>query len=105
MAAGATVSVGDTVKNLGAADAGASVIRFYLSANALLRQRRHAAGSTGRRSARSGLTNGGTTSVTIPSGLSGTYHLFAIADGANQVEEASESNNNFLRVVQITPGS
>jgi subtilase family serine protease len=42
--------------------------------------------------------------VTIPSGLSGSYYLFAIADAANQVEEASEGNNMFLRLVQITAG-
>ena len=72
VAAGSTVSVGDSVKNLGAATAGASVIRFYLSANAtfdsgdtLLGER--AVGSLG-----AGLTSSGTTSVSIPSGLSGS---------------------------------
>ena len=105
VAAGSTVSVGDSVKNLGAAAAGASVIRFYLSANStfdsgdtLLGER--AVGSLG-----AGLTSSGTTPVSIPSGLSGSYYLFAIADGTNVVEEASETNNTFIRLVQITPGS
>ena len=105
VAAGSTVSVSDSVKNIGASAAGASVIRFYLSANALFDSGDTLLGQRAVDPLGAGLTNGGTTSVTIPSGLSGTYYLFAIADGANQVQEASESNNTFLRVVQITPGS
>jgi subtilase family serine protease len=38
----------------------------------------------------------------IPGGLGGTYYLFAVADGTSAVAEASESNNTFLRVIQIT---
>jgi len=87
------------------ATAGASVIRFYLSANAVFDSGDTLLGERAVGVLGAGLTNGGTTSVTIPSGLSGTYYLFAIADGTNQVDEASESNNTFLRVVQITPGS
>src|SRR4029453_6808766 len=105
VAAGSTVSVGDSVKNIGASAAAASVIRFYLSANALFDSGDTLLGQRAVDPLGAGLTNGGTTSVTIPSGLSGTYFLFAIADGANQIEEASESNNTFLRVVEITPGS
>ncbi len=104
LAAGATVSVGDSVKNVGAATAGASVIRFYLSANTLFDSGDTLLGERAVGSIAAGLTNGGTTSLTIPSGLSGTYYIFAIADGTNQVEEASEGNNSFLRVVQITGG-
>jgi len=105
VAAGSTLLLGDSVKNIGASTAGASVIRFYLSANAVFDSGDTLLGERAVGVLGAGLTNGGTTSVTIPSGLSGTYYLFAIADGTNQVDEASESNNTFLRVVQITPGS
>jgi subtilase family serine protease len=104
LAAGATVSVGDSVKNVGAATAGASVIRFYLSANTLFESGDTLLGERTVGSISPNLTNGGTTSLTIPSGLSGTYYIFAIADGTNLVQEASEGNNSFLRLVQITGG-
>lgn len=102
--AGSTLSVGDSVKNVGAATAGASVIRFYLSVNTLFDSGDTLLAERAVAPIGAGLTNSGTTSVTIPSGLSGTYYLFAVADGTNQVEEASEGNNMFLRVVQINPG-
>ena len=105
VAAGATVSVGDTVKNLGAADAGASVIRFYLSANATFDAGDILLGSRNVPAIAAGATNSGTTSVVIPGGLSGTYYLFAIADGTGVVAEALEGNNAFVRLVQITGGS
>jgi len=103
--AGSTVSLADSVKNVGAATAGASVIRFYLSANALFDSGDTFIGERAVGAIGAGLTNGGTTSVTIPTSLSGTYYLFGIVDATNQVEESSEGNNSFLRVVQITPGS
>ena len=99
---GSTVTVGDSVKNIGAADAGASVIRFYLSPDALLSTNDQLLGSRDVPALAAGLTSSGTTSIVIPAGLSGTYYLFAVADGTSAVAEASESNNNFLRVIQIT---
>ena len=102
--AGSTLSVGDSVKNVGAATAGASVIRFYLSANTVFDTGDTLLGERAVGSIAAGLTNSGTTSITIPTGLSGSYYVFAIADSANQVEEASEGNNTFLRLVQITAG-
>jgi len=80
------------------------VIRFYLSANALFDSGDTFIGERAVGAIGAGLTNGGTTSVTIPTSLSGTYYLFGIVDATNQVEESSEGNNSFLRVVQITPG-
>jgi subtilase family serine protease len=102
--AGSTLSVGDSVKNVGAATAGASVIRFYLSANTVFDSGDTLLGERAVGSIAAGLTNSGTTSITIPAGLSGSYYVFAIADSTNQVQEASEGNNTFLRLVQITAG-
>jgi subtilase family serine protease len=99
---GSTLTVGDSVKNIGAADAAASVIRFYLSTDALFSTNDQLLGSRDVPALAAGLTSSGTTSIVIPAGLSGTYFLFAVADGTSVVAEASESNNAFLRVIQIT---
>ncbi len=102
VSAGSTVTFSDSVKNIGAADAGASVIRFYLSSDALFNPTDQVLGSRDVPALAAGLTSSGTTSVVIPGGLGGTYYLFAVADGTSAVAEASESNNTFLRVIQIT---
>lgn len=91
------------MKNIGAATATASVIRFYLSSNALLDADDQVLGSRAVPALAAGATSSGTTSIVIPGGLSGSYYLFAVADGTSVVAEASETNNAFLRVVQITP--
>ena len=103
VAAGSTVTVSDSVKNIGAANATASVIRFYLSSNALLDADDQVLGSRAVPALAAGAISSGTTSIVIPGGLSGSYYLFAVADGTSVVAEASETNNAFLRVVQITP--
>ena len=97
-------SIGDTVKNLGAADAGASVIRFYLSTNTSFDSSDMLIGSRNVPAIAAGGINSGTTSVVIPSGLSGSYYIFAVADATGVVAEASEGNNSFLRLVQINGG-
>jgi len=101
--AGATVPVTDTVKNAGAADAAPSVIRFYLSSNTQLDASDQALGERQVGMLAAGLSSTGTTSVTIPAGISGTWYVIAVADAGGAVAEASETNNSFLRVVQINP--
>ncbi len=102
VSAGSPVTVSDSVKNLGAAEAGASVIRFYLSSNVLLDANDAVLGSRAVPALAAGATSSGATSVVIPAGLSGTYYIFAVADGTSAVAEASEGNNTFLRLVTIT---
>ena len=102
--AGTTITVTDTVKNIGPEIAPASTTRFYLSANALLdaadilleAQRDVAAVGFN-------LTNTGSTSVTLPTGVSGFYYLLAVADGNKVVGEAMETNNVIARIVTIKP--
>jgi subtilase family serine protease len=103
VAAGSTVTISDSVKNIGAATAAASVIRFYLSPNAVLDADDQVLGSRAVPALAAGATSSGTTSIVIPGGLSGNYYLFAVADGTSVVAEASETNNGFVRLVQITP--
>jgi Fungalysin metallopeptidase (M36)/CARDB/Fungalysin/Thermolysin Propeptide Motif len=103
-AAGNAISATDTVKNIGADTAAASVTRFYLSLNTLLD-----AGDTALAAERAvpaivvNGVNSGTTSVTIPSGLSGTYYLIAVANGYGTAAEASTTNNTRVRAITITP--
>ena len=100
---GAAIAVSDTVKNQGGGASAASTTRFYLSANATL----DAADVllTGGRSVpglAAGATSTGTTTLTIPSATdTGTYYLFAKADGDAAVLETQESNNTTLRSIQV----
>jgi subtilase family serine protease len=105
-AAGTSISVSATVRNSGAAPAPATVIRFYLSTNSILdaadtlldAERQVPALATDA-------TNAGSTSVPLPSGISGNYYLLAVADADKAVAEYSEANNTTARLIQITPGS
>ena len=102
--AGATITVNDTTRNYGADTAGASTTRFYLSLNAtldatditLVEQRSVPA------IAANGL-NTGSTSVTLPAGLTGRYYLLSAADGFAVVLESNELNNMGARIITINP--
>jgi subtilase family serine protease len=100
--AGSSPAISAIVKNIGAADAGASVIRFYLSTDVLFSADDRLLGSRDVPALAAGVSSTVSTSITIPTGLSGSYYLFAVADGTSVVTEASEGNNTFLRVMTIT---
>ena len=91
---GASFSATDTVKNQGAAAAGATTTRYYLSADA---QKATGVLLTGSRSVGSlaaGQTSSGSATVTVPAAIPlGTYYLLACADDQSAVVEASETNN------------
>jgi subtilase family serine protease/subtilisin family serine protease len=104
-AAGGTITVSDTVKNLGAVDAAASRTRFYFSANSVLD-----AGDTLLADGRAvpvlaaGATSSGTTTVTIPAGTAvGSHYVIVKADGEGAVAESNETNNTSARSIQIGP--
>ena len=101
--AGATIAVTDTVKNAGAAGAGPSITRYYLSTNASLDAGdRLLDGTRSVPAIGGGLSNTGSASVVIPAGLTGTWYLFAVADDTGLVAEASETNNkSYARAMQI----
>jgi subtilase family serine protease len=102
VSAGSAITVSDSVKNVGAAEAGASTIRFYLSTNALLDAEDQLLGGRSVPALAAGATSTGTTPITIPLGISGACYVFAVADGTSVVAEASETNNMFVRFVQVT---
>jgi len=95
-APGTHFTVTDTVKNQGVVAAGASMTRYYLSADA-----QKGAGDTlltGSRSvpglAAGASSAGGAVTVTIPSAAPlGTYFLLACADDLAVVVEGNEANN------------
>ena len=102
---GASLVVNDTTVNQGSGLVAPSTTRFYLSTNASLDS-----GDTQLSGERSvpqlggGGTSSGATTVTIPSGIAtGSYYLFAKADGANLIPESQESNNTAIRAFQIGP--
>lgn len=104
VAAGSSMTITDTVKNLGPDTAGPSTTRFYLSLNGSLDS-----GDIRLDGAREvpslvfNGTNSGNTTVAVPAGLSGRYYLLAVADDLGAVGEANEQNNLFLRLITINP--
>jgi trimeric autotransporter adhesin len=104
VAAGSTVSVGETVTNQGAAAAGVSTTRFYLSVNVVFDSGdRLLDGSRQVVALPPGTASAGTTSISIPADLApGLYYLFAVADGDGAVAEGNESNNTRWRAIQVT---
>jgi subtilase family serine protease len=102
--AGASVSVSDTVKNLGAATAPPSVTTFYLSLNTvldasdLLLNGQRAVPSLAQNA-----TSSGSTVLTLPAGVSGVYYILAVADGPGSIAESSETNNTAYRKITINP--
>jgi subtilase family serine protease len=101
-APGATINVSTVVRNSGGAAAGASEIRFYLSANLTLGAGDIALPATQAVPALApDETAGAATPVALPPGLSGSFYLLMVADGGQQVAEGNEANNVAARSLQI----
>jgi subtilase family serine protease len=101
--AGVTVLVSDNTTNQGGGDAGASTIRYYLSANyALDASDVLLDGSRAVPVLPGGVTSSGGTQVMIPAGTApGFYYMLAKADADGVVPETSESNNVTARGFQV----
>jgi subtilase family serine protease len=102
--AGTTITVNDTVLNQGGDAAMPTSTRIYLSTNSTLDAADIALG-TGRAvpTVAAGTSNGGATSITIPSTTSaGFYYLLAKADGDNAIAESYENNNVLYRGIYVT---
>ena len=107
IAAGSTVTVGNTVANQGAQAAGPSTTRFYLSLNVTLdASDMLLAESRAVPALAAGASSAGSTPVTIPAGMApGNYYFLAKADADGTVTETQEANNVTARLVQVTGGS
>lgn len=102
---GPTFTITDTTKNQGGAPIAASTNRFYLSNNASFDVTDTLLDGTRAVPALlAGEAHTGTTNVTLPPGLAtGTYYLFAKADGPDALPEARETNNTSVRAIAVGP--
>ena len=102
--AGQAIVVTDTTKNAGAAAAGPSQTRFYLSANSAFEASDALIGSRSVPELAAGASSSSSTTVTIPQGTTvGTWYVIANADGEGAVAEAVETNNTYARTIKIGP--
>ena len=91
---GKSFAVPNTVRNVSAATAGASTLRFVLSANGTLGDDDPVLAIRAVGSLVGGSTSAATTTLTIPAATApGVYTLFAVVDALNVVTEQDESNN------------
>jgi subtilisin family serine protease/subtilase family serine protease len=102
--AGTAMQVADTVSNSGGGNAGAFVVRFYLSTNVVFDTGDVAlAGSRSIQSLAAGTSSAGSTAVMIPAGTApGSYYVIARSDADGAVTEVSEGNNTTARLMQVT---
>lgn len=91
-AAGSSINVAETVANRGAA-AGAFTVGYYLSMDPTVTTSDVLLGTRAVSALASGTASSGTATLQLPSGISGTWYLAAIADSGRQVAEALETNN------------
>jgi subtilase family serine protease len=94
-AQGKAFSVTDTVRNQGAAAAGSSTTRYYLSLDTLKSSAdKLLSGTRSISTLAAGASSTGTVTVTIPSSTAaGLYYLLACADDKSAVKESDETNN------------
>jgi subtilase family serine protease len=101
-AAGSTIGVSETTKNLGGGGADASTTRFHLSANSLLDASDVLIGSRSVPPLTAGAFDAVSTALTLPAGTAaGTYYVIARADDANVILETMETNNNKSSTLKI----
>ena len=105
-APGSSFSVTDTVQNAGTVSAGASLVRYYFSLDAV-----KDAGDVmliGYRSVpilAGGAISSGTRTVTVPAAMPlGSYRVLACADGGLAVKESDEANNCVASAAAIVVG-
>ncbi len=88
---GGSIQVTDTVLNQGATTASASQAGFYVSFDGQTKGTYIGSRSLGTLAA--GASSTATTTVTLPTNLSGTFYIIACADYATQAVEGNEDNN------------
>ena len=102
--AGVPFDAGDTTKNSGGSEIGASTTQYYLSSDWTFSSTDTLIGSRGVPVLAAGASSPGSATVTIPAGTSpGTYYLFVKADGPNALTETQENNNVSSRSVAVGP--
>ena len=103
---GTSITITDTIRNIGAVDAPASVVRFYLSVNLVLDASDvPLGGSRAVPVVSPNTSNTGSTTMTLPAGMVGNFYVLVVADGDQAVAESNEFNNLVARFIQIASGS
>ncbi|MCF2149337.1 C2 family cysteine protease [Desmonostoc muscorum LEGE 12446] len=100
--AGTNLSFTYKIKNQGTVSASGSSTGFYLSKNTTFDSSDIYLGLDTVSSLAAGVTNTESASVALSSTLiSGTYYLFAKADGENKISESNENNNLAYQTITI----
>jgi hypothetical protein len=103
-APGATVTVTETTKNQGSGTASASTTTFYLSTNTTFEAQDVLLGSRTIPTLAAGVSNTGSTTVTIPTTTAvGNYYILARADANGVVPETNETNNLKTKALSLGP--
>jgi subtilase family serine protease len=103
-APGGTIAVSDTTRNQGTSAGPASQTSFYLSRDVFLDGADSLLGSRPVEALAVGAASTATASVTLPGDLAtGTYFLFAKADGPAAITEVNETNNHRASVISVGP--
>jgi subtilase family serine protease len=101
--AGSVMSVSDVTNNLGGATAGPSTTAYYLSTDVVLGAGDVLLGSRVVAALGAGMSDAGTVTLTVAASTPpGTYYVIGRADAADEVVEALETNNTYVRTIQVT---
>jgi subtilase family serine protease len=99
---GQSITLSDRTKNIGAGNAEQSLTQFYLSADGTLDPSDILLGSRTVPALAGGASSYVSTTVTIPDGTAAQrWYLIAVADGEGVISETSESNNTYVRSINI----
>jgi subtilase family serine protease len=90
---GDKITIKNTVKNQGEIASGSFKVYFYLSKDSTITTADTPLGYRTISGLNAGASNTEYTNFTVPSNLSGSYYVGAIADQSNDVFESNESNN------------
>jgi subtilase family serine protease len=102
--AGLALTLSDTTRNQGAGTSPATTTSYYLSVNSTWDAGDTLLGSRSVPALAAGVSDSGSTSVTLPAGLSvATYYLIARADSGDLAAEVNEANNISVRSIGIGP--
>jgi subtilase family serine protease len=100
---GGTVNLSDTTLNQGGAAVGASTTRFFLSTNPTLDAGDIPVALRAVPALAASQSSSAVTPIPIASGTAaGSYYLLAQADGAQALDESSETNNVTAELIQVT---
>jgi subtilase family serine protease/subtilisin family serine protease len=101
---GQTITISDTTKNQGGQTTDSSRTYFFLSADGTLSASDTWLGSRDLPSLGPGASHSGSVTVMIPAGTAvGNWYIIAKADAEETVAEISETNNTYVKLVQIGP--